>query len=152
MDGEHIVTGSRDLSHHADCLVWYSPRGSVVSFVIHGNSSDALYNPIKPIVSSLWLSRCRRGTKGAVGLLEHSRHLRLRCVCQRESKVIKSCCSTTLSDMQGTHPFHLNVCNLELKLFIFIVSYCTFRFLQVERISSLRGRFRQEFIAFFYFY
>lgn len=31
-----------------------SPRESVVGFVIHGNSTDGLINPIKPIVSSLW--------------------------------------------------------------------------------------------------
>lgn len=71
--GQHIVTGSRGLSRHVDCLICSSPCASVVSFVIHGNSSDALYNPIKPIVSSLWLARWRRGTKGgAMWLLERS--------------------------------------------------------------------------------
>lgn len=42
----------------------FSPCEHVAGAVIRGSSSDGLINPIKAIVSSLWLTEWRRGDNG----------------------------------------------------------------------------------------
>lgn len=57
--------------------------------MIRGSSSDSLINPIKPVVSSLWLTECRRETGREWGNRSAPDG-----VCQRPYKVIKHSLTT----------------------------------------------------------